>query len=368
MQRRTAIWAEKLSLAERHLYNSPTDTAFLAGVSWISTNDLSTASYCFVGQHINESSPRHITDMLGKAMVSNHSFDIQIFNCNERIGFSEPATELVQEVSPLVGNLVMQSGDFESCFIPVFASFDFSAQPSLQEFQSLFGFNQMSWISDELSIRDCSKVFNANIYANPFCGLMFDFNIRQLTGEAGKPLSSFVLFDCKGFNFTLWDSMQDNWNASNLAEFKLFVRKQFETRLRECYTINSAFESRKPFLLAGFVLDSAKEVFESLVNSIRNVLDNLTMSIRRIAFDYSIIIKFCQRYFAKFISVYGCSKKVIISRFAYFKVVNEFNLLFRRRIHTIFEHLLNDHRTWEYQPIYKLIGGIGFVNPNSSHL
>src|SRR3990172_10635986 len=96
MQRRTTMRTEKLSLVERHLYSSPADTAFLASVSWISANDLSTASYCFVGQHVNESSPRRITDMLGKAMVSDHSLDIQIFNCNERIGFSEPMANLMQ--------------------------------------------------------------------------------------------------------------------------------------------------------------------------------------------------------------------------------------------------------------------------------
>lgn len=38
--------------------------------------------------------------------------------------------------------------------------------------------------------------------------------------------------------------------------------------------------------------------------------------------------------------------------------INDFNLLRFRRINSIFKHLLNDHRLWEYQPIYKTFGGI----------
>src|SRR3990167_4433661 len=280
MTNKTTGRTEELSFTKRHLFDSPALTASLACVPWIHFDNLSTASYCFVGQHLDKAIPRRIRYMLGKAMVSDHSFDIQILNCNEGIGFSYSVTHIMQEVSPLIGNFEMLLCQPGPCLSSVSRTFDFSTESSLQEFQSMFRLNEISRVSYDFTIAQSSKVFQTNINTNHFNGWMFNNNIWHFTTEDSKTLPCFVLLDCENLDFTFGNTMQDDRNVSYFAEFNPLVRKKFESRLGECYAVHSALETRESFLFAGLIFDSAKEVSKSFVNSIGNILLRLRMNFR----------------------------------------------------------------------------------------
>jgi hypothetical protein len=145
-------------------------------------------------------------------------------------------------------------------------------------------------------------------------------------------------------------------NISNLAQSEPPLRQQLEPRLRESDAVHSTLEPRKAFFLAGLILDSTKEVLESFANPIRNILGNLGMKFRRMPLNYGVIVKLRQRHLAKFVSIYAQGKKFIVDCLTGLKRINQSDLLLNRRIHPIFEHLLNNHKQREYQPIYKTFG------------
>ena len=143
------------------------------------------------------------------------------------------------------------------------------------------------------------------------------------------------------------------------------MREQFESTLRKRDALDSALEAGKSFFLAGLVLDSAKEISKRLMHSVRDILLDLRMHIRRISLDYGVIIKLCQRNTTKFVGILRNGKKIVISRFANLQLINNSNFLFRSRIDSVFEHLLNDHIVWMYQPIYKPFGGNEAIHPTA---
>jgi hypothetical protein len=128
--------------------------------------------------------------------------------------------------------------------------------------------------------------------------------------------------------------MQDDRHISDLAKFQPFVRQNLESALRKSDAINSALESRKPFLFAGSVFHSAEEVRKCFVNSIGNILSNLTMD-GILAFYQFVVIKLPQCLSRFFVSLFGNIKKLVINCLTSFERINDSNLLFSRRINTI---------------------------------
>jgi len=129
--------------------------------------------------------------------------------------------------------------------------------------------------------------------------------------------------------------MQDNRHRTNLAEFEPFVRQNLKSTLGESDAINSALESRKPFLFAGLVLHSAKEVRKCFMDSIRNILLNLRMNLKKFACKLFVVIKLPQSLARFFVSLFGNVKKLVINCLTSFERIDDFNLLFSRRINAI---------------------------------
>jgi hypothetical protein len=131
--------------------------------------------------------------------------------------------------------------------------------------------------------------------------------------------------------------MQDNRDISYLTEMQPLVRHYLESALRKGDAINSTFESWKTFLFARFVFDSAKEIRESFMHSVRYILSNLRMN-RIFAFYQFVIVKLPKSFLGFFVSIYGRFKKLVIDYLANFQRSYYLNLLFLGRIQTIFIH------------------------------
>ena len=363
MTSKTTIGTEKLSFIERHLYNSSAFTTGLACISWIDFDKLSTACYCFVGQHLDKAFPRSIAYAFSEPMIIEHTFNVQILNSNKRIRFGEPMAEFMQEVSPLVYNFDVLLCQPESCLSSINRAFLFSTQPSLQEFQSFFSFDDVFRIIYKFSIGQDSIAFKPNIQSNFFRRRMLNGWNFNFTSEYGKPLSSFVLLDGECLDFAFWDSMQNNRHTSNLAKPDSLITQQLEPALRESDAINPALESRKTFFLTGFVFNPAKEIGEGFMYSVRNILFNLGMNFRIFASKIGVIIKFVEGNFAKLISVYRPGKKLIVDCFANLERIKYSDLLLPRRINPEFIHSQFHFICKEVDEIFKFFVFLKPIHP-----
>src|SRR3990167_5648246 len=303
MTSKIARMAEKDSLSQGHIYNNPTSTTGLARVSRIDLHQLRTACYSFVFQALDERTPRSISYLFSETMIMSHSFDIQILNCNSRISQSKASAQLMQEITPSVGNLEMLSCQLETCFSSVSRAFDLSAQSSLQELQSLFSLEQMPRVSNDFAIAQSGKVLQADINANGFFREMNGFAVRQFTGKYGKPLPCPVLLDSQSLNLAFRDTMQDYGNITYLTEFKPLVRENLEARLGESDAIHSALEARKTFFLARLVFNPAEEVGESFMHSVRDILLGLRMNALKLSSKIFVAVKSTESYFAKLVDI-----------------------------------------------------------------
>ncbi len=344
MQRRRTFRTIELPLVKRHIHDNPASTTPMTTPSslWV-MQELSTASYGFVGQHISKHSPRSIAYAFSQAMIFNHVFDIKIFTSNYPISQSEASAEFVKEVSPLVGDFEMLFSKFKSCFSPIFRAFDFSTQSSLQEFQPLFTFDEESRIAYDLTSAECGKIFKPNINPNFLRGRMLDLNFWKFTTEDSKPLPNFVLLDSQSLNFSFRNAMQYYWNVSNFAEFKPFVRQEPETSLRKGDAVYSTFETREALFFTFGVFDSAKEVLKSFTDPIRNILLRLGMNLHVFTSKVFVKVKSAKANLPILPSIYAQCKKLIINCLTNLKRINKFYFLLSRRILSVFIHYLNDH-------------------------
>ena len=167
----------------------------------------------------------------------------------------------------------------------------------------------------------------------------FSFNF---TSKCSEPLASFVLLDSQGLNLTFWDSMQDDRYRAYFANLDSFVTKQLESRLWKSYAINPRLEPRKTFFLTRLIFDSTKEIRESFMHSIRNILLDLRMYFKVFSSKMLVIIKLPKSLASAFVSLFRDVKKLIVDCLSNLERINNSFFMFIRRIQSIFIHL-NDH-------------------------
>jgi len=141
--------------------------------------------------------------------------------------------------------------------------------------------------------------------------------------------------------------MQYNWDISDLGYLQFFIIVELKPRLWKRDAINPIFKSGKPLLFARFILNSAKEVLECLVHSVRNILLVLGMYFKIFAGQILIIVKLVQGNISEFVSILRQGKQFIIDCFASFERFNDSFLLNDRRIQSVFIHQ-QVHKSEEY--------------------
>src|SRR3989344_107005 len=142
MNRQTTVQTIESPFTQGHFHLCPAVATPLTTSSCLSIfNNLSPAHYCFIGEHLEKTSPRRIVYMLSETVISHHPTNIKLLNSNYRKLLDNHNTLLMQEVSSLIKNLLMDSGNSKFGFSSVTTSFFLSAQSSLKSFQSLFTSN-----------------------------------------------------------------------------------------------------------------------------------------------------------------------------------------------------------------------------------
>lgn len=370
MQNNTTIRTKKGSLTERHILNiEPTLAASVTASSCFRVFDkLSTAGYCFVGQHINETSPRSIIYEFGVIGTINHAFDIKVFNCNYSKPDSKTSAQFMMEITPLVNNFVVQSGYFEPCLSPVGRAFFLSAQPSLYKLEPFFALDKEFRVVEPFSIAKEAEVIPAvDIKSHRFFGWMDNINIWQFTAKESKPLPSPVLLYGHSLDLASWSPVQNNRDTTYLADFKPSFVQKLKAKLGISYATNFALESGITcFNLNSFFakLNPVKEVVKSLMKPIRDILQNLRMCliiIRRAgSFDVfhkrtKVKLIGCHKFFA-------LAKKSVVYVLTNIELIKKSYFLLVRRVYSIF---IGSHiNYYKDKVIYKSHGCLSSVQWN----
>jgi len=271
------------SLTQRHIHLCSAPTTSLTATSCLGVFfEFSTASYCFVGEHLIESAPRHIEYMLGEIAV-NHSLNVQPFTCYDFEIPRQGMGELMQEISPLVSDLQMLPRNLDSGLFPVPTTLDSLGMYPLQSSQFLLCVEIESGIGYGLTFVVGQELLQPDINPNLGIGMLMlnDRNIN-LAGEHSKPLTSFVSLDSQGLYLALWQSMENDWHIANLGYLQPLVAEKLESRLRICDALDSALEPRKTsfdFSALLFEFEPIEEVVKCLCQSVRYILQDLRMDL-----------------------------------------------------------------------------------------
>jgi len=80
-------------------------------------NKFSTSVFSFVAKEVEELRPSGITNTFSKVVVSDHAFDVQIFDGDQSIAVDEPTTNLVVKVRALLSDMRVRSLQKLNCFM-----------------------------------------------------------------------------------------------------------------------------------------------------------------------------------------------------------------------------------------------------------
>lgn len=142
----------------------PTDiTSLRGGEEAVYLHNLLAVPFCLVGEHGNESTPTCIGDRFSKAMVSFHSFNVQVLNADGIISPYKGNGTLVQVVGTAVANFFVKSGYFEFLVFKPSAAFLLARKILLRLSKSALVFLCVSVIIECFSFRSDKQVLQSQI-------------------------------------------------------------------------------------------------------------------------------------------------------------------------------------------------------------
>jgi len=286
----------------------------------------------------------------------------------------------VQEIVSLVCYFDMLHGKQMDCFPPVSATFDFSADFSLQPFQSFLSFFDISGIVNSLPVGDCCKMLKSDIDADLFFGLRLNWFTIDFAGKDSEPLTGFVHFDGHGLGFSFGHPVQDDGDVSYFRNMQPFLGDESKARLRVGDTVNTRFEPWETFLFARRVFCPSEKAPECFMNSVRDVLFHLRMKVSVFSCEMFIVVVASQCFTRSFVGINGQFKKFIVDCFANHERIKKKSLLFFGRVQSVLIHsqfhtydiLLRNYLILHIHPTSKEVGFllrnfINFVHKNHAH-
>ena len=150
----------------------PTDIASLRGrEESIYLHNLFPVPFRLIGQHGNKAAPTCICDRLSKTMVTFHTFDIQILNADGIISSNKGNGALMQIVGTTIGNLLVDSGNFELLVFKPSAAFLLTGKMLLCFSKFALVSSCVSVILKSFSIGSDKQVLQAHIHTNRLISL-----------------------------------------------------------------------------------------------------------------------------------------------------------------------------------------------------
>lgn len=265
-----------------------TADASLAGVPWISFDNLATSFFPFVAKLQKEAVPSNIAYMFSQSVILNHSFDVKVFNSNNSIVVCYEPADFVVKVISLVENSFVQFGNFQPHLVPLDRAFGSFGLFPLEEFKPLLALDKVSRVRYACSCGESSKVLQPDINADFVIRIgMNKFSIRQPTAKHSKPFVSWSFFNGKCFSLSFRNSVQNDWQIANLADFDVLVADEIESRLRVSYAVIPVLASESWVAC----IRLCKELVKGFNESVVDILQHLRMNFFKFWVDYPQIKK-----------------------------------------------------------------------------
>lgn len=241
--------------------------AFLASACRVHSDDLDPGAFSLVFEDAQETAPGSVADMSSQPVVLDHPSDAQAFHRDDSVAAYEGERDFVVVVASLLANASVEAPKSGDGFLSVLA-------PKLLSTDSPAGSPKL-WKrgSQELGVFDVSAVIggqkrlDANVDADRRFGAGLYFDISQIAGKDGIPLSSLFL-ERDGLDQALDVPVLLDSDLTDVLYPQLAVDELDAVAVgRELYATKPAasFEARVSWFFPGF--DAPEEVLEGLVQA-----------------------------------------------------------------------------------------------------
>lgn len=175
----------------------------------LADSSASTSFFRFIEQHTNEHTPSRITYISVKILILltiliplllQEPSDVEFLNTDSPISIDQFPALLMQEVSPLIGDLPMKFRQLLSCSAPLESAFLLNGKHSLRIFERLFGLPQPARVLNPCIIGQSSQTVQSEVYADRTFGGRQNPLRNIITGNDYIPALIFAL-DSDGFDF-----------------------------------------------------------------------------------------------------------------------------------------------------------------------
>jgi hypothetical protein len=274
VQQKTTFGTEEFSLLQQHCFNNmPAARAGARCISGGNFNNFASSLGCFETKFVKESEPSHISH---RPIQTSCAFESAHFlNTDDVIILHEVIRYLEMKVPTLVANLLMRPCDQGTCFFPAVTSPDLPGESLLPRSEQVFCLFKEVGVLNLIAVTVGQETLTPNIYANfPACRKQ-RFLRHFVTGESDKPLATWSPTDSDCLDFTLNRTRKKEFKSANILDIQVSAF-QLPACLFEREGIigvlpTKAWEARPTV----FFSDAPKERFICLVQSLKNILEDL---------------------------------------------------------------------------------------------
>lgn len=228
----------------------------------------------FVRQHKQELRPTGVSHTLAHVAAAE-ALDVQVFDSDETVLLHEPSRELVLEIPPLVGNVLVQPSDL-AAQLSISTTAPFAASTlALEQGQFLFGLAKPTGVLDHLASGEGSEVSQAHIDPHSRTYLQFDVEVGQLDLENDVPVAQPVTLEDRHLDLaSVGDrAMLKEPDETHVLDIEsaLFEPDPIVVDVADRLEPSSALEA----WIAGFLplFDAPEEGFKSLVETTKGLLE-----------------------------------------------------------------------------------------------
>lgn len=178
------------------LFNgSPASAALLRRSPRVHSGDSHSGTFGLLLEQAAEHSKGGVVGAFSEVRVLRHKGERQIFNRNQPIAADEFGSFLMPEVPALVRNVVMQLSNLIARLLPTAGQERAPSHPALSASEFCKRTAQPTGVFDKLTVGQCQKRGESNIYAYAVGRDIDGFGVWQLEHEADKPLVQHSLDD-----------------------------------------------------------------------------------------------------------------------------------------------------------------------------
>lgn len=217
--------------------------------------------------------PSSITDRFCEAVVFQKSRNVQIFNCDLIVLGNQPITQLVEEITSLIGNELMLSREDANSFLSVSASTLLFTHLPLGDFEYPLRLAEVLRIVDVGALRSCSETFYPEIDSDCVTRARNEPRLIFVNNEDDEPTIRLALDRAIADLAVDWTTEADS-NRAQLRKYEL-IAVEFESVTPITKGIET-FPALKPREAAFLALQaSLKEGVVGLCRSAQGLIKNI---------------------------------------------------------------------------------------------